>query len=48
MKVKKTSYKLPKGFSINPGFNKYADIVLFEAKVKMANHILETVGVPKV
>lgn len=47
MKSKKKNNKLPKGFSKNPDLDKYAGKVLFEEKVRMANHILKTVGLPK-
>ena len=47
MKTKKQEPKLPKGVRINPELDKYKDIVLFPEKVKMANHILKTVGLPK-
>ncbi len=48
--TKQTTYKkkLPKGFKINNSINdKYADQPLFKDKVDKANHILKTVGVPK-
>ncbi len=47
MKEKKAIDKTLKGFTENPKLNKYADKVLFKDKVKMANHILKTVGLPK-
>lgn len=47
MKEKKTTNKALKGFTKNPELDKYADKVLFTDKVKMANHILKTVGLPK-
>lgn len=47
MKEKKTTSKTLKGFIKNPQLDKYADKVLFKDKVKMANHILKTVGLPK-
>lgn len=47
MKEKKTINKKLKGFTKNKSLDKYADKVLFKDKVKMANHILKTVGIPK-
>lgn len=47
MKEKKTIKETSKGFIKNPKLDKYADKVLFKDKVKMANHILKTVGLPK-
>jgi len=47
MKEKKIVNKTLKGFTKNPKLDKYADKVLFKDKVKMANHILKTVGLPK-
>lgn len=47
MKEKKTTNKELEGFTKNPKLDKYADKVLFKDKVKMANHILKTVGIPK-
>lgn len=41
--------KLPKGFTVNTNLaGKYADQPLFKDKVEKANHILKTVGLPKV
>ncbi len=48
MKEKKSIKKTPKGFSENKALDKYADKILFKDKVKMANHILKTVGISKV
>lgn len=47
MKEKKTTNKKLNGFTKNANLDKYADKVLFKDKVKMANHILKTVGLPK-
>ncbi len=47
MKEKKTINKKLKGFTKNTNLDKYADKILFKDKVKMANHILKTVGLPK-
>jgi len=47
IKEKKSTSKKDTGFTKNPGLNKYADKILFKEKVKMANHILKTIGVPK-
>lgn len=47
MKKKKTINKKRKGFTKNTSLDKYADKVLFKDKVKMANHILKTIGLPK-
>ena len=47
MKEKKTVNKTRKGFIKNPELDKYADKVLFKDKVKMANDILKTVGLPE-
>ena len=47
MKEKKTINKKLKGFTKNKSLDKYTDKVLFKDKVKMANHILKTVGIPK-
>jgi hypothetical protein len=45
-KNKKT--KLPKGFNLNTNLDKkYADQPIFKDKVDRANHILKTVGLPK-
>ena len=46
MEQKKTN-KLPKGFVKNPKLDKLADKILFKDKLKMANQILKTVGIPK-
>ncbi len=51
MKTKKTTkaQKLPTGFKVNAELSgKYADQPLFKDKVDRANHILKTVGIPKV
>ena len=41
--------KLPKSFKVNTALTgKYADQPLFKEKVERANHILKTVGIPKV
>jgi hypothetical protein len=51
MKAKKTAKvkKLPKGFKLNSKLSdKYADQPLFNDKVERANHILKTVGLPKI
>jgi len=46
---KKENKELPQGFIINPALdNKYADQPLFKDKVEKANHILKTVGLPKI
>jgi hypothetical protein len=50
MKVKKITEekKLPKGFKFNATLdNKYADQPLFKDKVDRSNHILKTIGLPK-
>jgi len=47
MKEKKTTNKTLKGFAKNTTLDKYADKILFKDKVKMANHILKTAGLPK-
>jgi hypothetical protein len=47
MKEKKATNKKLNGFTKNTNLDKYADKVLFKDKVKMANHILKTVGLPK-
>ncbi len=50
MKAKKITdeKKLPKGFKFNASLdNKYADQPLFKDKVDRANHILKTIGLPK-
>ncbi len=49
MKTRKTiNKKLPAGFKVNPELdNKYNDQPLFKEKVDKANHILKTVGLPK-
>ena len=40
--------KLPKNFKLNETLaDKYADQPLFKDKIEMANHILKTVGFPK-
>jgi hypothetical protein len=41
--------KLPKGFRFNATLNtKYGEQPLFKEKVERANHILKTVGLPKI
>lgn len=41
--------KLPKGFTIDPSLDgKYNDQPLFKDKVDRANHLLKTVGLPKI
>jgi hypothetical protein len=51
MKEKTTKTKkpeLPAGFTIDPSLKgKYDDQPLFKDKVDRANHILKTVGLPK-
>ena len=50
MKTKKTAIekKLPKSFKLNPKLgDKYADQPLFKDKVERANHILKSIGLPK-
>jgi hypothetical protein len=49
-KIKKTIKNiLPNGFTIDTGINnKYSDQLLFQQKVEQANHILKTVGLPKI
>ena len=47
MKEKKPINKKLTGFIKNANLDKYADKVLFKDKVKMANHILKTVELPK-
>ncbi len=51
MKKKNTAdkKKLPKSFKVNKTLtDKYADQPLFKDKIERANHILKTVGLPKV
>ncbi len=51
MKVRKEIFekKLPKGFKFNATLNtKYAEEPFFKEKIEKANHILRTVGLPKV
>lgn len=49
MKGKNTKDKLiPEGFIRNKALDKYSNKVLFKEKVKMANHILKTVGIPNI
>jgi hypothetical protein len=46
---KQTKTKLPKGFALNSKLDKkYSDQPLFKDKVDRANHILKTVGLPKI
>ena len=41
--------KLPKGFKFNATLDtKYAEQPLFKEKIERANHILKTVGLPKI
>jgi hypothetical protein len=47
IREKKITAKKLKGFTKNTDLDKYANKVLFKDKVKMANHILKTVGLPK-
>jgi hypothetical protein len=47
MKAEKTTTKSLKGFTKNAELDKYSNKVLFKEKVKMANHILKTVALPK-
>ncbi|HEY5462420.1 MAG TPA: hypothetical protein VIJ95_04125 [Hanamia sp.] len=46
--IKSTEKKGLKGFVKSPSLDKYANKVLFKDKVKTANRILKTVGLPKV
>ena len=46
MKAKKKAPVLPKGAKINAELDKFSDVVLFPEKLKMANNILKTVGLP--
>jgi hypothetical protein len=51
MKTKKETAekKLPKGFMFNATIDtKYGEQPLFKEKVERANHILKTVGLPKI
>ena len=51
MKTKKeiAKKKIPKGFKFNATLDtKYAEQPLFKEKIERANHILKTVGLPKV
>ena len=51
MKVRKeiVEKKLPKGFKFNATLDtKYAEQPLFKEKIERANHILRTVGLPKI
>lgn len=51
MKTKETTEnkKLPKSFKVNTTLKeKYIDQPLFKDKIERANHILKTVGLPKV
>ena len=51
MKTKKDTLekKLPKGFKFNATLDtKYGEQPLFKEKVERANHILKTVGLPKI
>jgi hypothetical protein len=41
--------KLPKSFKINSALtNKYANEPLFKEKIEKANHLLKTIGLPKI
>ena len=51
MKIKTATVKkkLPKSFTITTALTgKYADQPLFKDKIERANHILKTVGLPKI
>ncbi len=48
IKTKKKNKPLPNGFMKNPDLDKYANQELFKEKMAKANHILKTVGIPKV
>ena len=51
MKTKKelADKKMPKGFKFNTTLEtKYTEEPLFREKIERANHILKTVGLPKV
>ena len=51
MKTKTTAgkKKLPKSFKVNATLtDKYADQPLFKDKIERANHILKTIGLPKI
>ena len=51
MKIKKDTLekKLPKGFKFNAALDtKNGEQPLFKEKVERANHILKTVGLPKI
>jgi hypothetical protein len=48
-KVKMVPAKLREGFTINPALDsKYENEPFFQDKIDRANHILKTVGPPKV
>jgi hypothetical protein len=47
MKEQRNIKKQFKVFIKNANLDKYADKVLFKGKIKMANHILKTVELPK-
>ena len=48
-KIAADKKRLPKGFKVNTILaGKYADQPLFMDKIQRANHILKTVGLPKV
>jgi hypothetical protein len=47
MKVEKITTNALKAFTKNTELDKYSTEVLFKEKIKMANHILNTVGLPK-
>lgn len=48
-KEKTIKKKLPKDFKVNPSLaDKYADQPLFKDKADRANHILKTIGIPKI
>ena len=48
MKAKRKNPTLPKGVRIDSALDKYNDVVLFPEKLKKANHILKTIGLPKI
>lgn len=48
IKEKRITFKKLTGLTKNPAIDKDTDKELFKDKVKMANHILKTVGLPKV
>lgn len=48
MKTRKSITKIHKGFTENKALDKYADKVLFQDKVEMANQVLKIAGKLKV